>query len=157
MGFADRDAQAGGAAASLADKENPDTMPATQPFVVHETDCELERWGDSADSQLSWRTLISADRSPTDSLTLGVAEIQPDDARTLRLHRHEQAEVYYILSGEGIVTIDGIEHRVRAGSAVFVPGNALHGSLNSGSEPLRILYVFPAASFDQVHYDFPAT
>ena len=59
-------------------------------------------------------------------------------------------------SGEGTVSIAGTEYPVRAGSAIFVPGNTWHGAFNTGSDLLRLLYVFPTSSFDKVHYQFPA-
>jgi mannose-6-phosphate isomerase-like protein (cupin superfamily) len=86
---------------------------------------------------------------------VGVAELPPGISGDFRPHRHEQAEVYYVLSGEGIVTISGVEHPVRPGTAVFIPGGALHGAVNTGAHLLRLLYVFPAASFDEVRYEFP--
>jgi quercetin dioxygenase-like cupin family protein len=130
-------------------------MSRTRPFVTHEEACELEQWGDTPDARVRWRTLLSADRTPTGSLTVGVAELPPGVSEDFRPHRHEQAEAYYILSGEGIVTISGVEHPVRPGSAVFIPGGALHGAVNTGAHLLRLLYVFPAASFDEVRYEFP--
>lgn len=85
---------------------------------------------------------------------MGVAEMEPGATTDLRVHRHAQAEAYYILSGQGVVTIDGHEHAVRAGSAVFVPGNAEHGVVNTGSDIMRLLYVFPADSFADIEYQF---
>ena len=32
---------------------------------------------------------------------------------------------------------------------------ATHGVQNTGGEPLRILYVLPADSFDEIEYEFP--
>jgi mannose-6-phosphate isomerase-like protein (cupin superfamily) len=130
-------------------------MSRTEPFVIHEQECEFERWDEPATGRVRWRTLLSADRTPTDSLTLGVAELEPGEAKDFRPHRHAQAEVYYILSGEGTVTVSGTEYPVRPGTTVFVPGNAVHGALNTGSDLLRLLYVFPADSFDQIKYEFP--
>jgi quercetin dioxygenase-like cupin family protein len=130
-------------------------MSRTRPFVIHEEECELEQWGDTPEARVRWRTLLSADRTPTGSLTVGVAELPPGASREFRPHRHAQAEVYYILSGEGVVTISGVEHQVRSGTAVFIPGNALHGAVNTGPQLLRLLYVFPAASFDEIRYEFP--
>lgn len=130
-------------------------MPRARPFVIHEEECELEQWGDAADARVRWRTLLSADRTPTGSLTVGVAELPPGTSEDFRPHRHEQPEAYYILAGEGIVTISGVEYPVRPGTAVFIPGNVLHGAINTGTELLRLLYVFPAASFDEVRYEFP--
>lgn len=129
--------------------------PASRPFVVHESDCEVEDWSDSGRRGVSWRTLISADRTPTDSLTVGIAEIQPGAPDELHLHRHEPAEAYYILSGTGVVSIDGEVHHIRAGSTIFVPSNAVHAVGNTGTEVVRLLYVFGVDSFDDVKYIFP--
>jgi len=132
-------------------------MSRTEPFVIHEQECQFEGSDEPVSGRVRWRTLLSADRTPTASLTVGVAELEPGEVRDLHLHQHAQAEVYYILSGEGIVTISGTEYAVRPGSAVFVPGNAVHGALNTGAELLRLLYVFPADSFDQIQYEFPTS
>lgn len=131
-------------------------MSRIEPWVVHERDCPLESWDQPERGSVRWRTLLSADRTPTDSLTLGVAELQPGQTEErLRTHRHAQPEVYYVLAGEGVVRVSGTDYPVRAGSAVFVPGNALHLVQNTGAGVLRLLYVFPASSFEQVHYEFP--
>ncbi len=34
-------------------------------------------------------------------------------------------------------------------------GNALHGAVHTGTQLLRLLYLFPAASFDEI-YEYPA-
>lgn len=130
-------------------------MPRPEPFVAHVDDCEVERWQDPARGPVQWRTLISGDRTPTDSLTVGIAEV-PAGAPDPRLHRHAQAEVYHVLAGEGMVTIDGRDFALRAGSTAFIPGDALHGARNTGAEPLRILYVFASGSFDEIDYRFPS-
>jgi mannose-6-phosphate isomerase-like protein (cupin superfamily) len=131
------------------------TLPAPRPFIVHENQCELEGWDDPARGKVQWRTLLSADRTPTTSLTVGVVELGPGKPDVVHLHRHTQPEVYYILSGEGIVTIEGREHPVRPGTAVFIPGDAEHAARNTGSELLRLLYAFAVDSFDEVKYVFP--
>lgn len=129
-------------------------MSRTQGFVIHEVDCPVERWDQPATQQVRWRTLVSADRTPTDSLTVGVAEVEPGETKQFRPHRHAQPEVYYILAGCGVVIIAGLEYAVRPGSAVFIPGNTPHGACNTGTDLLRLLYVFAADSFDQIEYQF---
>jgi quercetin dioxygenase-like cupin family protein len=129
--------------------------PASRPFVVHESECEVEDWSETGRHGVSWRTLISADRTPTDSLTVGLAEIEPGAADELHLHRHEPAEAYYILAGTGVVSIDGEIHDIRAGSTIFVPSNAVHAVGNTGVDVLRLLYVFGVDSFHDVEYVFP--
>lgn len=130
-------------------------MSQPEAFVVHEEDCAFEGSSDATPGALRWRTLISGDRTPTDSLTVGIAELEPGEARPFRPHKHAQPEVYYILSGHGTVTISGADHRVRQGTAVFIPGNAEHGARNTGTELLRLLYVFPSDSFAEIEYRFP--
>ncbi|MFO7982863.1 MAG: cupin domain-containing protein [Desulfuromonadales bacterium] len=129
-------------------------MPETEPIVIHEDECAPEGWDAPLSSHFRWRTLISADRTSTDSLTLGLAEIDPGEFEGLSLHRHEQVELYYILAGEGVVSISGTDYFVRPGSTVFLPSNAEHGVRNTGAEQLRILYVFPVDSFSEIQYKF---
>jgi len=56
---------------------------SAQSYVVEETSVPVEREDDSG---VSWRTLTSADRTPTRELTSGVCEIEPGGE--LVLHRH---------------------------------------------------------------------
>lgn len=144
------------AVSTIDDDQRNIRRPVSQPVVVDESSCLVEDWADTGRNGVSWRTLISADRTPTDSLTMGVAEIQPGSPDELHLHRHEPAEVYYILAGTGVVSIDGVVHDVSSGSAVFVPSNAVHAVGNTGVGVLRLLYVFGVDSFDDVTYVFPS-
>ncbi len=131
------------------------TIHEPVPVLIHAEDCELEGWDDPVRGRVNWRTLLSVDRTPSDSLTCGVAEIPPADSETFNTHQHAQAEVYYFLAGEGIVMVDGIEHRVKEGSTLFIPSNAEHGVRNTGTELLRLFYVFAVDSFEDVTYIFP--
>lgn len=54
----------------------------------------------------------------------------------------------------GEVTIDGVRSVVSKGSTVFIPSDAEHGIVNTGSLPLRWFYVFPTGSFGDVVYRF---
>ena len=127
----------------------------TSAHVAHETDVPLEAWTDPARALVSWRTLLSGDRTPTRGLTLGVAEVVEQVGADARLHRHAQDEAYYVLSGRGVLTIDGVDHPLTAGSTAFIPGRAWHAARGVGAEPLRLLYVFPTDSFTDVVYEFP--
>jgi quercetin dioxygenase-like cupin family protein len=124
------------------------------PTIVHEQSIVSDGWDDDVHGQVSWRTLLSADQTPTEALTAGVAEIAP--GHELKQHRHAPPELYYILAGSGLVTINGVEHRVGAQTAVFIPGGAAHGIRNIGDNTLRFLYAFAVDSFATVEYLFPA-
>ena len=125
------------------------------PVVVDESARDWQTWPEEEVAQkglVYWRTLVSGDVTHSEALTMGIAKIPP--AGMLHEHRHRQAEIYLILQGTGSVRIDGKTRPVRAGSAVFIPGNAVHSCENTGASDLRFAYVFPANSFEEVEYVF---
>ena len=125
------------------------------PIVSREEDREWETWDEEDVPQkglVYWKTLISRGVTNSASLTLGVASLPPGGA--LHEHQHTQEEVYLVLEGSGLVRVGDEEFAVEAGSAVFIPGDALHSCENTGASGLRVAYVFPADSFDEVEYVF---
>ena len=126
-------------------------MSKTEPFVIRVEDTPIEAW-DDARGRLSFHTLVSGDRTPSEGLTAGVSIVEPGGE--LALHSHAQPEVYFALEGVALVTIDGVERSVAAGAAVFIPGHARHGIRNPFDQTFKIFYVFPADRFDEIRYDF---
>lgn len=61
---------------------------------------------------------------PSGELTLGIAKMPPGGA--LHEHHHREAEIYLVLAGSGSVRVGSEDRPVEAGSAVFVPGGAVH-------------------------------
>ena len=126
-----------------------------EPVVVQENAREWETWPDEEVAKKGlayWKTLVSADLTHSEALTMGIAKITPNEA--LREHRHLQEEIYLLLEGTGSVTIEGNPQSVGPGTSVFIPGNALHSCENTGEGDLRFAYVFPANSFEEVEYVF---
>jgi mannose-6-phosphate isomerase-like protein (cupin superfamily) len=105
-----------------------------------------------------WKQLISSPLTPTDSMNLGIAHFPPrteTEESFGALHRHAQAEFYYILAGEGVVRISGADHDVRKGHVLFIPGDAEHGFWNTSyGEELVFLYGFAVGGFGEVVYRF---
>ena len=124
------------------------------PFALDEADAAQDGWDDPVRGRLRWRTLMSKGVTPSNGMTCGVTEFQPGE--WLGLHRHAPPEIYYIFAGAGLLSLEGREIPVKAGSAVFIPGMAEHGIRQTGSEILRLFYVFPVDSFDGVEYLFSA-
>lgn len=116
-------------------------------------DRKREGWDDTARGDVSWFTLFSGDITPTNAMSAGIAELAPHGG-TLAPHRHQHAEIYFVSEGTGLLTIDGVETRIAAGMAVFIPGDAEHSLRNDSTETLKIFYVFAADRFKDVVYRF---
>ena len=126
-----------------------------EPMVSRESDREWETWSEEDVPKrglVHWKTLISAGVTPSEHLTMGIASIPPGGA--LHQHRHRQAEIYLVLEGNGMVRVGSEARPIEAGSAVFIPGDAVHSCQNTGASDLRFAYVFAADSFDDVEYIF---
>ena len=71
-----------------------------------------------------------------------VGRISLEPGASIGLHPHEQEEeIYYILSGQGIVVDDGNQEVLNPGDAVVTGGGASHSIANTGSEPLEFVAV----------------
>ncbi|MGB7241654.1 MAG: cupin domain-containing protein [Sulfitobacter sp.] len=127
-----------------------DNAPIYQ-HVVHVDDLPIETGFGPQYGGATWQTLISSDRMNSSEVVLGVAQIPPGGV--LAAHRHPPAEFYFILSGSGIVTLEGVSHPVRNGSGVFIPGNAEH-SLEAGPGGVSFAYGFAQNAFADVAYTF---
>jgi mannose-6-phosphate isomerase-like protein (cupin superfamily) len=125
-----------------------------EPLALDEKDVAQDGWDDPVRGRLRWRTLFSKGATPSNGMTCGVTELGPGE--WLGLHRHAPPEIYYVVAGAGLVSLDGAEIPVKPGSAVFIPGMAEHGIRQTGNETLRLFYVFPVDSFDSVEYLFSA-
>lgn len=59
------------------------------------------------------------------------------------LHPIRHDEVYYVLSGEGDVTSDGITRRIGSGMAAYLYKDAVVGIKQVGRKPLSIIISYP--------------
>ena len=123
----------------------------SEPQVLSEKDVERETWADPVRGDVSFRTIFGG-ATTTSDLTAGVTDLEPGG--WLGHHRHQPAEVYFVLDGVGTLTIDGEEHAVTAGAAAYIPGDSEHGIRNTGDRPLRFFYVFAVGSFAEIEYRF---
>lgn len=127
-----------------------------EPFITHDRGAPDEGWDEPGGrGVVGWQTLLSGDRTPTDGLTAGIAVLEPGGH--LALHRHDPAELYFLLDGTATVTIDGVDTLVENGACVFIPGSAEHGIRNSGEGRVRFLYAFAADSFSDIEYRFSSS
>ena len=103
---------------------------------------------------LTWKTLFSASKTPTNTFTCGIAKCAPTVGE-LKLHHHKSAELYHIMQGTGVVEIDGVEYSAGPGSVFFIPSNAGHRVRNTSDvEEFTWLFVFAVDDFGSVKYQW---
>jgi mannose-6-phosphate isomerase len=67
-------------------------------------------------------------------------EVQPGQRLSYQKHSR-RSEHWFVVGGEGVVTLDGNSIDVRRGDAVDVPAGAAHRIQNTGSVPLVFVEV----------------
>ena len=80
-----------------------------------------------------FQTIFANESTPTDELTFGIARFPAKNETKISyeaLHRNTPAEFYYIIQGHMYFLLEGKEHRVSAGHAIFIPGGGEHGFCN---------------------------
>jgi quercetin dioxygenase-like cupin family protein len=68
--------------------------------------------------------------------------LKPDSA--IGYHVQRDDEIYYVLSGRGLMTIDGTSFEVGPGTAILTRPGSSHGLKQVGAEDLVIIINYPA-------------
>ncbi len=69
-----------------------------------------------------------------------LARLRLSPGSSIGYHMHEgEEEVFYILSGSGVVTEQGVTSTVGPGDAVLTAGGEGHSIENQGAEPLEFI------------------
>ena len=76
-----------------------------------------------------------------DSHVMRVVELNKDGYSPK--HNHPWPHINYMIEGNGILMIDGVDHVVSAGSYAFVPGGSLHQFRNNGEVPFKFICIVP--------------
>ena len=84
--------------------------------------------------------LIDAMNSPSQRLTMGHTTIYPTGTTTGHAH-DDMEEVYFVISGEGIMVIGEEEFPIKDGDGLYVPPGAYHTTIQRGNLPLTVLWV----------------
>jgi len=90
------------------------------------------------------RELLHPEKQPLD-LRYSLAHAIVPVGRSSIPHRLETSEVYYILSGQGEMHIDGESQVVEPGDAVYIPPRAKQSIHNDGIEPLMFICIVDPA------------
>ena len=87
--------------------------------------------------QITSYLMVSKRTCGAEKLAITIVEMEPGGFQ--HLHSHEPEQMYYILEGSGIMTVDGEERSVEAGDCIFFPSFAEHGLKSIGDSVLRYL------------------
>src|SRR5215471_18864669 len=68
-------------------------------------------------------------------------EILPSGCAVTPHHHGDLEEIYYVVSGRGLMTVGQDTREVGAGDAIYIPRGHRHSLKNTGSESIKVLLV----------------
>ena len=92
------------------------------------------------------RPLVDRTTSAITGCSLAEETLLPGQAVAPHWHL-EIEEIYYVLSGCGLMTVGDERREVGAGDAIYIPRQTRHSLENTGDEPVRLLLVCGPAFF----------
>ena len=82
------------------------------------------------------------DRTTSGITQCSLAEETLPPGMAVRLHHHRKLEeIYYLVSGGGIMTVGDESRQVSAGDAIYVPCGNPHSLRNTGDTDIRLLVI----------------
>jgi len=90
------------------------------------------------------RMLIDVFNSGSEKLQVNHGTLKGGGSFSDAVHKVPHDELYIVLSGQAVLTMDGVKYDIEEGSVVFIPGGTLHGLVNkSQTENFEIITVWP--------------
>ena len=99
--------------------------------------------------------LVSPWTCGSSHLTTSLVEMEPGGSQ--RAHRHEPEQIYYFISGTGMMSVEDETWEVTEGDCVLVPANSTHSIRNDSTEVALRYFgaAAPAFSEDQLKVLWP--
>jgi quercetin dioxygenase-like cupin family protein len=125
---------------------------SAEAYTRNESECpwEHEPGEEGRNDVIRWRTLLSGDRTPTESISMGTLELP--SGSSLDAHHHAPPEVYFFTGGNGTLLIGAEQRAVRTGDVVYIAGNCVHGIKNTSDEMLKLVWIFPTHTWPEIEY-----
>lgn len=131
--------------------QNPDQTRQSSPMssnaglILQESEGELRtrrpRGNTGSEGAPDFRIKVDRKFGGSTSFFMGMEDIPP--GKKIRLHHHPHAEeILFVHRGTGVVRLGSRQVTVRAGATVFIPRNVSVGLLNTGDEPLNLVFIF---------------
>jgi mannose-6-phosphate isomerase-like protein (cupin superfamily) len=81
--------------------------------------------------------LVSEETCDSKDLSITIVDMEPGGIQ--HVHAHDSEQMYYIMEGSGLMTVDEEQRQVEEGECIFFPSSARHGLENTGGTRLRYL------------------
>jgi mannose-6-phosphate isomerase-like protein (cupin superfamily) len=104
---------------------------------VEVVNIEKQPWSTAADNAVA-RQIVSPQNSRAKKISMADIII-PAGVEVKRHHHPVAEEIYYITSGEGIMTINGASRRVGKGDAIVIEPGDVHKFLNDTKADVRMI------------------
>lgn len=118
----------------------PEQGSAPAMVIVSEENVKVEEAPPHGKIGMSTAWRIS-DAVPVRAFEFRKRALHPGSA--IGLHPINHDEIYYVLSGEGVVHSDGEEQTLTAGMAAYLYTGAIVGIRQVGAEPLVLIIAYP--------------
>ena len=121
-------------------------MPERKAFIRNIAEVRWLEFPNHHGGALS-KPLVMPDTAGSKHLDYRISMYQPK--AQVALHSHKvQEQVYHVIEGEGLMTIDGEEHVVRKHDFIFLPPGVVHAIENTGMSDLIFIVVTSPVSDD---------
>ena len=84
--------------------------------------------------------LIDRQNGPSERMTCGHTTIYPTGTTTGHSH-DDMEEIYFVLSGEGVMTVGEDAYPIKQGDTLYVPPGQFHTTRQTGILPLTVLWM----------------
>ncbi len=84
------------------------------------------------------------------NFSMGFVTLDPNGGQ-VPWHNQDQEEIYFVLEGDGEFCLGSERSSLSSGQAVYIPERVFHQLTNTGSTPLKMIYVYGPAG-DVAHW-----
>lgn len=103
---------------------NKTSIKNTRPFVTKDTSVI--------------RSIIDASNSTVKKVSLAEASLNPGRSTAAHIHKKSE-EIYFFVSGRGVMSVGGKKFCVKQGDGVLIPSGAAHTVKNSGRRTMKFI------------------
>ena len=131
-----RDTDCGALPTALQDRASQ----ANPSLVVHERDIALPQVGPHGGAG---KTTASPFFKDAPDMSFEFRKRVLHAGAGIGFHQHDKDEIYYVISGTGIYTLDGKDYAVSAGNAMLTRPGSTHAIRQTGDADLILLITYP--------------